>query len=89
MELNRAIAVGEVDGPGAALVAIDKNASELDGYHLMHAARGAMLRRLGRFDEAGSSLARAAELAATEPERRFLARQIDELAAEARRADRA
>lgn len=89
VELNRAIAVGEVDGPGAALAAIDKNASELDNYHLMHAARGEILRRLGRFDEARSSLERAAELAATKPERRFLARQIDELTGGARQADRA
>ncbi len=76
VELNRAIAVGEVDGPGAALDAIEATAAELDGYHLMHAARGEMLRRLGRFDDAQRSLERAAELAPTEPERRFLAREI-------------
>ncbi len=76
VKLNRAIALGEVGGPGAGLDAIEATAAELDGYHLMHAARGEMLRRLGRFDEAQRSLERAAEMAPTEPERRFLARQI-------------
>ncbi|MGH9136796.1 MAG: RNA polymerase sigma factor, partial [Acidimicrobiales bacterium] len=42
--LNRAIAIGEVDGPARALEALDRLAVELDGYHLWHAARGAVLR---------------------------------------------
>jgi RNA polymerase sigma-70 factor (ECF subfamily) len=78
--LNRAIAVAEVRGPGAALAAIDAVAIELDSYQLMHAARGALLRRLGRRADARAAFERAAELAAVEPERRFLERQIDELA---------
>ena len=78
--LNRAIAVAEVDGPAAALSRIDDIAADLDSYHLMHAARGTMLRRLGRRDDARAAFERAADLAATEVDRRFLAQQIDELA---------
>ena len=77
--LNRAIAVGEVDGPSAALDELDVIASKLDGYHLLHAARGTTLRRLGRVDEARAAFARAARLATTEPGRRFLEAQIREL----------
>lgn len=78
--LNRAIALGEVEGPSAALDVIDALAPDLDGYHLMHAARGAMLRRLGQRDAARAAYQRATELAATEGDRRFLARQADGLA---------
>jgi RNA polymerase sigma-70 factor (ECF subfamily) len=78
--LNRAIAIGEVDGPDAALTAIDEIALDLDGYHLMHAARGTMLRRLGVLHEARAAFERADELAPTVAERRFLARQIEGLA---------
>ena len=81
VELNRAIAIGEVDGPGAALDAIEATAAVLDGYHLMHAARGEMLRQLGRGDEARRSLERAAELAPGNPERRLLMQRIDDLVA--------
>jgi RNA polymerase sigma-70 factor (ECF subfamily) len=77
--LNRAIAIGEVEGPGAALTALDAIAPDLGNYHLMHAARGTMLRRLGRPDAARAAYERAAKLAVTEPERRFLAQQIEEL----------
>ncbi len=78
--LNRAIAIAEIDGPGAALATLDTIAPGLDSYHLMHAARGTMLRRLGRPDAAQAAFARAAHLAATEAERRFLTQQIDSLA---------
>ena len=78
--LNRAIAIGEVDGPGASLAGLDAIAADLDNYHLMHAARGTTLRRLGRRDEAMAAYERAARLAANEPDRRFLAQQIEELA---------
>jgi len=78
--LNRAIAVAEVEGPGAALTVLDAIAPDLDNYHLMHAARGTMLRRLGQRDAAQAAFARAAQLAATEADRRFLAQQIEELA---------
>jgi RNA polymerase sigma-70 factor, ECF subfamily len=78
--LNRAIAIAEVEGPGAALTTLDAIAADLDNYHLMHAARGTMLRRLGQRDAAQAAFESAAKLAATEAERRFLARQIQELA---------
>jgi len=78
--LNRAIAIGETEGPGAALTALDAIAPDLDNYHLMHAARGTTLRRLGQRDAAKAAFERAAYLAATEADRRFLAQQIEELA---------
>jgi RNA polymerase sigma-70 factor (ECF subfamily) len=78
--LNRAIAIGEIEGPGAALTALDAIAPDLDNYHLMHAARGTTLRRLGQRDAARAAYERAAHLAATEADRRFLAQQIEELA---------
>jgi RNA polymerase sigma-70 factor (ECF subfamily) len=78
--LNRAIAIGEIEGPGAALRTLDAIAPDLDNYHLMHAARGTMLRRLGQRDEARAAFERAAHLAATEADRRSLAQQIKELA---------
>jgi len=78
--LNRAIAIGEVEGPAATLTALDAIGPDLDNYHLMHAARGTTLRRLGQRDEAKTAFERAARLAATEGDRRFLTQQIDELA---------
>jgi RNA polymerase sigma-70 factor (ECF subfamily) len=68
--LNRAIAIGEVDGAAAALAIVD--ALDLEGYHPFHAARADLLRRLGRDDEAAPAYARAAELAPTAAEREFL-----------------
>jgi RNA polymerase sigma-70 factor (ECF subfamily) len=78
--LNRAIAVAEVEGPGRALVMIDAIAPDLENYHLMHAARGTILRRLGRREDARAAFERAADLAVTEADRRFLAKQIEVLA---------
>jgi RNA polymerase sigma-70 factor (ECF subfamily) len=78
--LNRAIAIAEVEGAGAALAALDAIAPDLDNYHLMHAARGATLRRLGQRDAAKAAFERAAHLAVTDADRRFLAQQIEELA---------
>ena len=78
--MNRAIAIGEIEGPGAALASLDSIAPDLDNYHLMHAARGTMLRRLGERDAAQAAFERAAHLAATGADRRFLAQQIKELA---------
>jgi RNA polymerase sigma-70 factor (ECF subfamily) len=77
--LNRAIAVAEVDGADVALSAIDEIAPKLDTYHLMHAARGTMLRRLGRREDARAAFERAAELAVTDADQRFLGRQIVKL----------
>ncbi|SDU79452.1 RNA polymerase sigma factor [Jiangella alkaliphila] len=76
--LNRAIAVAETEGPATALVLLDGVADDLDGYHLLHASRAAMLERLGRTAEAAEAYARAAELAPTEPELEFLASRRDE-----------
>jgi RNA polymerase sigma-70 factor (ECF subfamily) len=78
--LNRAISIGEIEGPGASLTALDAIAPDLDNYHLMHAARGTTLRRLGQRDAAKAAYERATHLAATEADRRFLAQQIEELA---------
>jgi len=78
--LNRVIAVAEVEGPNAALMTLDAIAPDLESYHLLHAARGTMLRRLGQRDAAQAAFERAAHLAATEADRQFLAQQIEELA---------
>ena len=71
--LNRAIAIGEVDGPAAALVLVD--ALDLNGYHPFHATRADLLRRLGRRGEAARAYERAALLAPSAAERDFLAAQ--------------
>ena len=68
--LNRAIAVGEVQGAAAALALVDE--LDLDGYHPFHAARADLLRRLGRNGEAAAAYERAAALAPTDAEREFL-----------------
>jgi RNA polymerase sigma-70 factor (ECF subfamily) len=78
--LNRAIAVAEVDGPAAALASIDRLAPDLEHYHLMHTARGTMLRRLGDREAARAAFERAAGSAITDADRRFLVRQLEELA---------
>ncbi|MDX2343417.1 MAG: sigma factor [Acidimicrobiia bacterium] len=83
--LNRAIAIGESEGGDAALVALDAIAPDLDGYHLMHAARGSTLRRLGRREAAQQAYERAAELAVSEMDRRFIKQQIDGLAGDGAR----
>lgn len=68
--LNRAIAVGEVHGPAAALALVDE--SDLDHYYAFHAARADLLRRLGRDDDAHTAYQRAAALAPSDAERDFL-----------------
>jgi RNA polymerase sigma-70 factor (ECF subfamily) len=68
--LNRAIALGEVRGPEAALAIVDD--LDLGEYHLLHAARGDLLQRLGRLDDSASAYARAADLATSDAERAFL-----------------
>jgi RNA polymerase sigma-70 factor (ECF subfamily) len=83
--LNRAIAVAEIEGPDAALTALDAMAPDLENYHLMHAARGTILLRLGRRDEARAAFERAAHLTTTEADRRFLSQQIEELTEEVQR----
>ena len=68
--LNRAIAIGEVQGPAAALALVDE--LELDNYHPFHATRADLLRRLGRHREAAAAYQRAAAMAPTAAERDFL-----------------
>ncbi len=80
--LNRAIAISETNGPADALAAIDTFAHDLDDYHLMHATRATMLRRLGQSDDAIVAFERALHLAPTDADRRFLNQQIDELASD-------
>jgi RNA polymerase sigma-70 factor (ECF subfamily) len=70
--LNRAIAIGEVQGAAAALELVDE--LDLDNYHSFHATRADLLRRLGRNSEAASAYERAAAMAPTDAERDFLRR---------------
>ena len=75
--LNRAIALGQRDGPAAALAALDSLADALDGYHLLHAARGDALDRLGRHDEAAAAFERAMTLTTNAAEVELLRRRRD------------
>ena len=77
VQLNRAIAVAEAEGPAAGLALVD--GLDLDGYQYFHSTRADFLRRLGRADEARAAFERALGLAHAEPERRFLRRRIAEL----------
>ncbi len=81
VSLNRAAAVAMVDGPRPALALIDALAAtgELDRYHLLHAARADLLRRLGSFPEAAKSYAQALALVTNDAERRFLERRLREV----------
>ncbi|SDG93426.1 RNA polymerase sigma factor [Pelagibacterium luteolum] len=81
VELNRAVAVGMAQGPevGLGLIEGQLGRGELGGYHLAHAAKADMLRRLGRNGEARAAYGDALALCRLEPERRFLERRIAEL----------
>jgi RNA polymerase sigma-70 factor, ECF subfamily len=81
VELNRAVAVAMRDGPDAGLILIDAihARGDLLDYHLAHAARADLCRRLGRTAETRASYQRALDLARQEPERRFLERRLAEL----------
>ncbi|MBX9695582.1 MAG: RNA polymerase sigma factor [Cyanobacteria bacterium] len=81
VELNRAVAIAMRDGPEAGLEIIDAILArgELNEYHLAHAARADMCRRLGKTAESLASYEVALSLAKQEPERRFLARRLNEL----------
>jgi RNA polymerase sigma-70 factor (ECF subfamily) len=68
--LNRAIAIGEVQGAAAALALVDE--LDLDNYHAFHATRADLLRRLGRNSQAAAAYERAAAMAPTDAERDFL-----------------
>jgi RNA polymerase sigma-70 factor (ECF subfamily) len=77
--LNRAVAIAMSSGPAAGLAVMADLADELDGYHLFHAARADLLRRLGRIDEAAAAYRAALALVGSEPERRFLERRLNDL----------
>ena len=79
VELNRAVAVAEAEGPEAGLAIADR--LDLDGYHYLHATRAELLRRLGRAAEARAAYDRALELVRSDPERRHLERRREGLAA--------
>lgn len=81
VSLNRAVAIAMAEGPGAALTIMDRLVQEgnLENYHLLHAARADMLRRVGSRNEAAKSYLRAIELASNEPERSYLERRLREV----------
>jgi RNA polymerase sigma-70 factor (ECF subfamily) len=81
IELNRAVAVAMRDGPleGLTLISTILTRGELENYHLAHAARADLFRRLGQTAEARASYERALILTQQEPERRFLRRRLSEL----------
>jgi RNA polymerase sigma-70 factor (ECF subfamily) len=76
--LNRAVALAEVEGPGAALATVD--ALDLDGYHVFHAVRADLLRRMGRGADAAQAYERAIGLTENAAEREFLQRRRDDIA---------
>ena len=78
VEMNRAIAVAEVDGPAAGLAILDR--LDLDHYRYFHSTRADLLRRAGRPGEAHDAYRRALDLAQTEPEQRFLQDRLAETA---------
>jgi len=83
VELNRAVALAMRDGPAAGLAQVEAILArgELKDYHLAHAARADLCRRLGRRSEARASYERALALARQEPERRFIRQRLGELQA--------
>jgi RNA polymerase sigma-70 factor (ECF subfamily) len=80
VELNRAAAVAMAEGPAAGVKLLQalEASRELAGYHLLPATRADLLRRLQRHAEAAASYREALELAATDAERRYLARRLAE-----------
>jgi RNA polymerase sigma-70 factor (ECF subfamily) len=74
VELNRAVAVAEAEGPEAGLAIADR--LDLSEYHYLHATRGELLRRLGRLTEARAAYARALQLVHDDAERRLLERKL-------------
>jgi RNA polymerase sigma-70 factor, ECF subfamily len=79
--LNRAVAIAMVDGPAPALALIDSlvASGDLDDYHLLHAARADLLRRIGSAAEAAKSYERALALVTNGSERRFLELRLQEV----------
>ncbi|MBV1788520.1 RNA polymerase sigma factor [Marinobacterium sp. D7] len=81
VELNRAVAIAMRDGPAAGLQLIDAilERGDLTRYHLAHAARADLYRRLGRIDDARAAYRQALQLVQQEPERRFLLQRLTAL----------
>lgn len=79
VSLNRAVAIAMADSPQTALVQMDRLATELDDYHLFHAACADLLRRIEDFEAAAQSYDRALALVTNESERRFLERRLREV----------
>ena len=81
VSLNRAVAVAMVEGPQTGLALVDAIAAsnDLDNYHLLHAVRADLLRRLGSQAEAAKSYERALALVTNDSERRFLERRLREV----------
>lgn len=81
VSLNRAVAIAMAEGPRQGLAIIDALAAtgELDGYHLLHAARADLLRRIGSLGESAGSYRRALELVRNDSERRYLNRRLREV----------
>jgi len=81
VSLNRAVAVAMAEGPRSALSLIDAlaAANDFDNYHLLHAARADLLRRIGASAEAANSYKRALALVTNDSERRFLERRLREV----------
>jgi len=77
--LNRAVAVGELDGPEVALAIVDRLEDKLAGYHAYHVARADLLRRLGRSQESRAAYDKAIELAGNTAEVAYLTRRRDQL----------
>ncbi|BBD70831.1 RNA polymerase ECF-subfamily sigma factor [Nostoc commune NIES-4072] len=77
--LNRAVAIAMADSPQAAFGLIDSLVPELDSYHLFHATRADLFRRVGALEEATQSYTRALELVTNDSERRFLERRLREV----------
>ena len=77
--LNRAIAVAELDGPQVALAAVDRLEDKLAGYHLYHATRADLLRRLGGSQKSRAAYDKAIELAGNTAEIAYLTRRRDQL----------
>jgi RNA polymerase sigma-70 factor (ECF subfamily) len=77
VELSRAVAVAETEGPQAGLDIADR--LDLDDYRYLHSTRGELLRRLGRIEEAREAFARALALAHDDAERRLIERRLTEL----------
>ena len=81
VSLNRAVAVAMAEGPGPALALLDalEVSGHLESYHLLHATRADLLRRIGSREEAAKSYTRALALVTNDSERRFLERRLREV----------